>query len=395
MLRDQPRTVFVVSPQPWNGFKVSKHHYAVELAQLGHEVYFIEPPVAAGAPGAISIKHTEHTKIKVVSYRTLFPRKLKFHLRSVFELLMFHQARRLCKVIGRRPDIVWDFDNSYQFADLRAFGASLSMFHPVDDLAPSRRKHKHADIVLTLSGRYSVDMGITPERVLQVPHGLNRAHADYARRVICGEAEKRPSRVRPQIAYVGNLDHPLIDWGTMLEMARRRPDADFVFVGPFTTGRGNEYATTFPETKIRSLINCRLAGRLPIEEVVQLSNNVDVWIICLYGKKEHDGYLDSHKLLEYLATGKVILSTRVAAYAGSYLIQMPLDHTNDALPAMLDRILETLPEQNSFPQRKRRCEFALEYIYERNIERIADHVERVQRRKGTMRANAYDRVYSR
>ena len=38
------KTILVISPQAWGQMYLSKHHYALTLAQLGNTVYFLNPP---------------------------------------------------------------------------------------------------------------------------------------------------------------------------------------------------------------------------------------------------------------------------------------------------------------------------------------------------------------
>jgi len=39
--------VLLISPQHWGTMRVTKHHYAIELAKLGHEVFILEPTEAS------------------------------------------------------------------------------------------------------------------------------------------------------------------------------------------------------------------------------------------------------------------------------------------------------------------------------------------------------------
>ena len=36
------KKILLISPQSWGTMFVAKHHYAIELAKLGNEVYFFE-----------------------------------------------------------------------------------------------------------------------------------------------------------------------------------------------------------------------------------------------------------------------------------------------------------------------------------------------------------------
>ena len=47
-LRD--RTILLVSPNEWGAMHVSKHHYALELAERGNRVIFLNPPRSGRGP---------------------------------------------------------------------------------------------------------------------------------------------------------------------------------------------------------------------------------------------------------------------------------------------------------------------------------------------------------
>ena len=40
------KKILIISPQFWGKMLISKHHYAVELANRGNEVFFLNPPNA-------------------------------------------------------------------------------------------------------------------------------------------------------------------------------------------------------------------------------------------------------------------------------------------------------------------------------------------------------------
>ena len=77
--------ILLISPQRWDGFQVSKHHYAIELAKLGNEVYFVDPPNNSGkAVDVVSCEEDE--RLKVVRYGPWFPYVIKFRARWLFRV---------------------------------------------------------------------------------------------------------------------------------------------------------------------------------------------------------------------------------------------------------------------------------------------------------------------
>lgn len=219
------RKILLISPQIWDASKVSKHHYARELTALGHSVYFVEPPKTDGYFAPV-LRDGPHSGLKIVSYGVFFPYALKFHARPLFNILMRFQARKLVRAIGGPPDIVWDFDNSYQFSDLRVFDAEFSIFHPVDDLPPGVAKSKHADLILSNAQRYIDRLEPSPEHAEVIDHGLSKGFIDRARAIAKDPETAGRSTLDTSgctIGYVGNLDRPGIDWDIIDEISRRLP----------------------------------------------------------------------------------------------------------------------------------------------------------------------------
>lgn len=357
------RTIFVISPQPWDGFRVSKHHYASLLAEKGHRVFFFNPPRLDGISGRIDISPTDIAGVSQVAYRTFFPYRLKFRFRPVFNRLMRLQARRLLRATGGAPDIVWDFDNAFQFADLSVFGAKFAIFHPVDSL-PGARSHKNADVVLSVSPLFIERTGITPEYGHVIPHGLGPDYAAYGRRQLAERAYAGPAGRRPRVGYVGNLNHVGVDWRTLLVVIRENPGIDFVFFGPYS-------APAVPVEDLRACPNCDLRGARPAREILREADGFDAWLICYDRTLTADGAINSHKILEYLATGKTVIANRIDSYVDSPLIAMCDDERNRDYPALFRKVMTSLHKWNDDAKRDARIGFALDHQYSRHLATIA------------------------
>jgi len=365
-------TIFVISPQPWDGFKVSKHHYARSLAERGKQVYFLDNSLAPGVMGNIVVEPVDVPGVHVVRHQGFFLRWLKFRCRPFYDRLSRWHAGRIIKAIGARPDVVWDLDNNYHFPDLRVFGAQLNIFHPVDSLMAGQASDKHADAVFAVDQRFidRLETDVTTRAV--IPHGLNHVHASYARSVINRTAPSPdPSRTRPRIGYVANLDIPGIDWPTITAMIAGHPEADFHFIGPY----GCDTPKTGPKMPVAELAaaaNVTLHGLLPIEDVVAAADQIDIWMLCNDRAIRPDGGVNAHKLLEYLATGKAVLANSIDAFEGSDLLTMAPKAGNASMPAILSGMLGSLDRLNSQPEMERRAAHALSHSYESNLDMMAD-----------------------
>ena len=365
MFFDRPKTVFLISPQPWHGIKVSKHHYAMELAALGHHVFFIDPPKNDGSVSGVAVTATDVTNVTNVRYRPFFPYGLKFKARWLFDRLMRIQARRIATRIGQRPNVVWDFDNAKQFVDLRAFGASFAIHHLVDEVAGQQGTDKHADLVLCLAQEFADSIVDHRKPIRLVAHALNRHFAERARMALDTPDPPRPDNTRFTAGYVGNLDHPSVDWPTILSIVDAHPDAAFVFVGPYDAG-----SATSPVAGLKQRQNVTLTGLLSPQEILSLGTSVDAWLMLYHGSEKLGGVLNSHKLLEYLATGKPILSTRVRAFEGSDLVMMGPDHTNTSALELFSRLVAAHRDGGDDGARRRRLEFAAGNSYATRLQEI-------------------------
>lgn len=368
MLLGEPKTIYLISPQRWDALKVSKHHYARELGSLGHSVFYIEPP---GSGRGFDMSSTDAENVMRVSYKTWFPYALKFRSRRLFDLAMRRQARSLVAAIGRPPDIVWDFDNSYQFSDLRAFGAPVKIFHLVDQPMKGRTGMKGADLMVAAGRAYLDAIDAPPARAHVVPHGLGVAHADFARRIADASddalAPRKTGRVRA--AFVGNLESMAFDGETVLALARSNPNVTIMLIGPYRPERKRDPGDVM--AKLASQENVKMMGRLEAADILVLAADIDIWLISYDRNKTPDGSVNPHKILEYMATGRAILSSRLDTHADrDDLVYMAPTRDNGALPTMLGDLAQRMDDINAPQRQRRRAEYALRYSYSENIKLI-------------------------
>jgi hypothetical protein len=365
MFFEGSKNIVLISPEPWDGFKVSKHHYAEELGRIGHRVLFVEPPNREGLKAALEVRETETPGVSVISYQTWFPYKLKFHARALFDLCMRRQAHFIREAIGMPIDVVWDMDITYNFVDLRVLGAGFNIFHPVDpDDNIARFGNKGADLVLTVAQAIVDPLGAGLRNAYVVPHGLGRHYEVFGRSIIEFPLPIASS-LRPRVAYVGNLDRDDIDWPIILEMASQRPDIEFWLIGPHHRARCN---SAFAAIVGRE--NCRLPGLMNSKQILELAPTIDVWLACYDPGKSVRAGMNSHKVLEYLATGRSVLSNRFDALAWTDLVAMPESFSNQILPQLLTEMLADREANNAPVRQRNRAIHALQFTYAAHLHKI-------------------------
>lgn len=356
------KNVLIISPQLWTHNRVSKHHYAELLARQGHRVYFLEPPRPNGA-GRIEINESPVPNLFVISYATWFPYHLKFKSRWLFQLLMRRQAELILAEMDQKPDLVWDFDNAYQYSDLRVFNAKLNVFHPVDNLPKDIVSSKFADVVFSNAQRYLDRMSSLPKFSKVIQHGVTREFLSRANEVSKGRDHLFSIGAGDvvKVGYVGNLKRPGIDWRIIRESCESFPDVQFVFVGP-SEDREND-----GQAGVKRCGNTSFVGPKTTEEILEMSRDIDIWFMAYDRARDIDGGTNPHKLLEYLATGKVVVTNWVESYCDSDLIIMPPTSSNAGLPGLLGRVISELHVFNAPEERARRARFTLGLGYDAHI----------------------------
>src|SRR5256885_926468 len=116
---EKKKKKLLISPQPLGPGFVSKHHYYVELEQLGYRVYFLNPPAKKRMTGVEITKPFNDKDLFVID--SSFPNNLflRYHLGAVYSLLVNAWIKRVLKKLPG-IDIVWCFETNI-FRDLSIF----------------------------------------------------------------------------------------------------------------------------------------------------------------------------------------------------------------------------------------------------------------------------------
>ncbi len=372
------QTILLISPQPWDHIRISKHHYALELARRGNSVFFLEPPKLAQRDAVEAERMPDAEGVTRVSYRPTFPFAVRFHARAVFDRLMRFQIRRILRVIGKPLDVVWSFEFNL-FSDLRAFGAERVIFHPVDPLSQRAQVlvARSADAVISVSNEILSNFADIDAPRWLINHGLSRPFEAAARNP---RTEASKSAGRSRVGYSGNLSRPALNRDVLKKMIADNPEAEFHFWGPVDA---EDLAQQFID-HLRGAANVKLHGRVDEHRLAREIQEMDCHVLAYSLDERESDRSNSHKILEYLSTGKVIVSSRIAMYSEhDDLLRMPAGADDAILPAMLTDTLKRLPEFNSKELQPARRKLALDNTYERQIERIADKLDALPQQKPT------------
>lgn len=366
--------------------KVSKHHYAIELAKRGCTVFFIEPPELSNETGVRISQCADHPGIKLVSYRPVF-RGRRFLPAFLFRVLLRLQVWLLLKAIGTRPDVVWCF-HGYLFENLHWFGAPVSLFFAADlfgyDSFPP--EVVSADLVLGVSDTLYTRLQKSGRPVFQINHGLQQNFAEQAIDLLRNACRSTPVTGKLVAGYVGNLRMQALDRQTMMKVISQHPDVQFMFWGSYKAtdlnlgGEQNESANAFISF-LETQPNVELKGVVRAEALQQEIKKCHMFWLCWETGVHHlwDGS-NSHKLLEYMATGCPVVAHYVSSYKGTDYLYMLPDSANSGYPALFSQTVQLLREEEPAERIEKRLQFAIDNSYAKQLSRIEEMVNIVNKR---------------
>ncbi len=355
------KRILLVSPNYWGKMHISKHHYALELAARGNQVFFLNPPSLKG-PFLKSQRVNEN--LSLISYYPIFRAK-KYLPAFIYNFLIYIQIRMIERVIGGNIDILWSFTSTI-FFHLKWFNAKFRFYHPVDQLNGQDAVDigREADLIFSCSNFIIAELTELQEKVHLIPHGL-------ASHFLTSHNEDR-SKDKIKVAYVGNLWMQQLDRELLRTLIEKNAEVDFEFFGAYLAEESNVSAWVTPASIdfiefLKRSKNVQLHGAVDSNELPEFFKEVDLFLLA-YKKDEINKISNSHKLLEYLSTGKTVLSTSVEEYESSGLIEIAKDQQQYMMK--FQEIISNLERFNSKDEIEKRIQFARSRSYQNNILKI-------------------------
>jgi len=362
------KNILLISPQEWNDLYISKHHYALELSQRGNKVFFLEPP--SHESSGISISSTEHQNLSLVKFGIpKWYKTLQHHLRWLFDLLMRRKIREICKALPQL-DICWSFEPNL-YTDLKLFNGNTTIFHPVDFLVNMQQQQKpakSADIIFSVSKNIlELFEGMKVPTYL-VNHGLSNKFIQSSSEV---RDYKRGERL--SFAYTGNLTIDGLDRDSLIKVVQDHPEIDFYFYGKAEKQSNNPLLNDFLNS-LNNAENSQIVGFVSPDELSKRFVQHDGFLLSYQAEKELNSGSNSHKLLEYLASGKVVVSSFLSEYEDQDLFVMSRKKDNSDFSELFDKTIKSIEEYNSKERMIKRVNFARQNSYENQIIKIEEYL---------------------
>jgi hypothetical protein len=365
------KKAIVVSPQSWGKMFISKHHYAVELSKLGYEVFFVNPPKENKLGGfpQIKIEATEYKNLVTVNHTLFFSNYLKFHLPFLHHILIFVQRWLLLKKIGK-PDLILSFDltNNLPLKGL----VCKKIFFAADEPRAEQNfvSARNADLIVSVS-QHILDLYekyFPKTKKLLINHGLYEEFLN-----IPNDLPKKYEGIN--IGLSGNFLFNDIDYPILLQIIVENPEVKFHFYGNHSIesniGADSSQRSIKYLTQIKRNSNCIFHGILGKRELALELNQMDAFLICYDPQKGQSSGSNSHKILEFLSTGKVIFSTYFSFYDGTDLFVMNASKVdNSILIKLLHDGISDIDQLNNCHFREVRMLFSKENSYGQNLVKI-------------------------
>lgn len=346
----QNKNILLISPEPWTHLFVSKHHYAIHLGKRRNSVFFLNPPSENK-----SVEKTEYNNVFSVHYNG-FVKGLRFYpsfLQKYFIRKKFNELQKQC---GVKFDCVWSFDNSVFFDFSFLPKHVLCISHIVDHSQDFQleRAAATARFCMGVSQLIVNKLSRFNKCTFLMPHGITVSLTDP-------QPQKLTGRNLIKAVYAGNLDSKLIDRDLLFLLIDKFPQVDFVFFG---TG-----GSAWPKRE-----NVFLAGKVPAEKLEEHLVSADVLLMIYNSEKFPEQLTNSHKILEYLHAGKVIVSSYISDYA-SHEELLCMAKANEELPKLFSQVISSLPSYNDPQKVNQRRQFARQNTYTKRLLEIENIIQ--------------------
>jgi glycosyltransferase involved in cell wall biosynthesis len=276
------------------------------------------------------------------------------------------------QILPKTVDVLWSFDLGNLFP-MRFFpGDIYKVFHPVDE--PGDRNAilagAGADILFSVTREI-----IEKYKELNIPsYFINHGLADEFTRV---NSNRESGNGSVKVGMSGNFLRPDIDRPMILRIIKENPEVQFHFYGAYRSadsniGAGDDLLTGDFIRHLQASENLFLHGVVNTEDLAIGLNEMDALLICYDIEKDQSKGTNYHKVMEYLSSGKAIISNNITTYREETdLIYMVKERDSNAmLPGLFKKIISDLDYYNSARLKNYRISYAYKNRYSGQLEKM-------------------------
>lgn len=318
----------------------------------------------------------------LINNRVIDFMRLRLKWTGFYDRYLYKLVKRIAKEKNIQFYQVWSFDpNLHGF--LHKYPAKKKIFFIADQIQniTQTRAAKKADLVVSVSEEILSQFRPLNKNCLLINHGLNNNYAEYALNKAAnflqpvGDAEKNK---RLQVGYIGNLLITALYEEGLKQIVSEHPEIDFHFWGAHESV-GNNLLASYDQKIVETIQfikqNCANAffyGVKRADEIISELDKIDFFIYINSSAKDINGGANSHKILEYLSTGKAVVSTWLSYYADLDLLVMIPKGKEADFSVEFNKVANNLVIFNSQEYAVKRIDFALKNTYSQNVKKIQE-----------------------
>jgi uncharacterized SAM-binding protein YcdF (DUF218 family)/glycosyltransferase involved in cell wall biosynthesis len=319
----QHQDILCISSIDWDFIWQGHQEIMSTLAARGHRVLFLENTgvrapklrdvprlrqrIRNWAKGTGGFRE-EHPNLFVFSPIVL-PLPYSRFARWINRLFLVHSIRRWMRAVGASRPVIWTFlPTPLAHALIDHLDPALTVYYCIDDFSsssPEARRirasedamFRRADLVFVTSDTLRQRAAAFSPRVHFFPFGVRYHSFEQVRLAPRQPPDDIAAISRPIAGYVGGM-HQWVDQPLLVEVARRLPEINFVFVGP----------EQCDVSMLRGCRNVTLLGGRPHADLPAYIREFDVGIVP-YRLSEYTTNVYPTKLNEYLAMGIPVVAT--------------------------------------------------------------------------------------
>ena len=182
-----------------------------------------------------------------------------------------------------------------------------------------------------------------------------------------------------RIGLSGNWLRTDLDTDCLSKIINENPEVVFEFWGSFQAkqnniGGGNDIQVKHFIEQLQQAKNVILHGAVHPQQLAIEFQRMDAFLICYDILKDQSKGTNYHKVMEYLSTGKVVISNNITTYSSiPNLIEMIASRINNKeLPQLFKTVINNLKYYNQPQYVSARKRFAVSNLYSKKIAEIEE-----------------------
>tara|TARA_B100000315_G_C14582735_1_gene591356 strand:- start:1040 stop:2155 length:1116 start_codon:yes stop_codon:yes gene_type:complete len=364
-MRLENKNILIISPESWGNNYVSKHHYSLELIKRGNKVVFLNP----SKNGNIFSNRNFYTQIKglTIINPPTFLRGLNYFPFKYRKRVHTYQANSIKRILDQSFDIVWSFD-PFRFQNLQSFKSQLCIYHAMDfhNSKVESDVIKSADIVFTVSKMLEDRIKLENDKCYKIPHGLSDPFIHKITEL--PTIVKKSNKIN--VGCVGNLHYPYLDTEIFKKIIEDNNKIHFNFIGPISNSNLSSKTININFVRfLKSMSNVSLYGSVKSKELPKYFNKFDLFLICYNSDLYKTHTSNNHKILEFLSTGKVIVSHYIDEYKNTNNL-VSMSSKLSELPLLFKKVVSELELYNNPTMMDLRRNYAQKNSYSNQLNKI-------------------------